>query len=78
MQVGLKSHIPNPATLGALGFLWGNVNQVPDSTLDFIPTGEAILDVLAEGSLLAGGAQAYALEATPRATGISLLSSGTV
>jgi hypothetical protein len=62
-QGGLKRHVPNAATFEAYGYHWGNINGVSDSSLDSIPTGEPLLDVLADGNLLAGtGAEVYAME----------------
>ncbi|KKK74067.1 hypothetical protein LCGC14_2887480, partial [marine sediment metagenome] len=67
MRRGLKRHIPNPATLEAYGYLWGNVNHIPDSTLAGIPTGEPLLDALADGNLLRGGGSGvYVMEAGVR------------
>jgi hypothetical protein len=49
--------------LEAQGFLWGNINQVPDSSLNTIPTGEPLLDALANGNLLKGtGPEVYVME----------------
>ena len=63
MRSGLKRHVRNPVTLEAQGFLWGNINGVPDSSLDAIPTGEPLLDALADGNLLKGtGDEVYAME----------------
>ncbi len=63
MQGGLKRHIPNPVTFEASGLLWGNVNVIADSALDSIPTGDALLDALADGNLLEGsGPEVYAME----------------
>ena len=63
MRSGLKRHVRNPVTLEAQGFLWGNINEVPDSSLDAIPTGEPLLDALADGNLLKGtGDEVYAME----------------
>ena len=42
MEGGLKRHIPDLATFAAMGFLWGNLNNIPDSVLDSIPTGEPL------------------------------------
>ena len=55
MEGGLKRHVPDLATFAGMGFLWGNVNLLPDSVLSAIPSGDSLLAVLAEGSLLAGG-----------------------
>ena len=62
MRGGLKRHIPNPVTLEASGFLWGNVNLIADSALNSIPTGDALLDALADGNLLRGtGPEVYVM-----------------
>jgi len=67
MRVGLKRHIPNPATFEASGLLWGNVNFIADSALNTIPTGDALLDALADGNLLRGtGPEVYAMEGGAR------------
>jgi hypothetical protein len=42
MEGGLKRHIPDLATFAAMGFLWGNVDLVPDSVLNSIPTGDPL------------------------------------
>ncbi len=63
MRRGLKRHIPHPVTFDAQGFLVGHVNVIPDSTLNAIPVGDALLDVLADGNLLKGsGAEVYVME----------------
>jgi hypothetical protein len=67
MRVGLKRHIPNLATFEASGLLWGNVNVIADSALNTIPTGDALLDALADGNLLRGtGPEVYAMEGGAR------------
>jgi hypothetical protein len=66
MEGGLRRHVPNPATFAGMGFLWGNVNLLPDSVLSAIPSGESLLAVLAEGSFFEGsGAQVYAFDVAP-------------
>ena len=63
MEAGIKRHVPNATTFEAYGYLWGNINEVPDSSLDAIPTGEPLLDALADGNLLKGtGDVVYAME----------------
>jgi len=63
MEGGLKRHIPNLVTFEAGGLLWGNVNNIPDSALNTIPTGDALLDALADGNLLRGtGPEVYVME----------------
>jgi hypothetical protein len=63
MQGGLKRHVPNLATFAVQGFLWGNVNQIPDSSLNAIPTGDPLLSTLADGNLLKGtGSAVYVME----------------
>jgi hypothetical protein len=63
MQGGLKRHIPNPVTFEASGLLWGNVNVIADSALNSIPTGDALLDALADGNLLRGtGPEVYVMQ----------------
>jgi hypothetical protein len=63
MSGGLKRHIPNIATFEAFRLLWGNVNFIADSALSTIPTGDALLDALADGNLLRGtGPEVYAME----------------
>ncbi len=52
MQGGLKRLIPNVVTFEANGFQWGNVNGLPASVMAAIPTGDPLLDVLADGNLL--------------------------
>ncbi len=51
---GLKRWVPNPATLEYSGFTWANVNIVPDDWIQAIPTGQPLLDALADGGLLLG------------------------
>ena len=63
MQGGLKRRIADPTTFGANGFLWGNINRIPDSSLDDIPTGHSLLDAKADGNLLkASSAGVYVME----------------
>ncbi len=63
MRGGLRRHLPNPVTLEASRFQWGNVNTIPDSSLNGIPTGAPLLDVLADGNLLKGsGSAVYVME----------------
>ena len=45
MEGGVKRHIPDLATFAAMGFLWGNLNNIPDSVLNSIPTGEPLPEV---------------------------------
>jgi hypothetical protein len=63
MQGGLKRHIPNLVTFAVGGFQWGNVNHLPDSSLNAIDSGDPLLDVLADGNLLKGsGPAVYVME----------------
>ncbi len=66
MQGGLKRRIPNPVTFEAQGYQWGNVNRIPDSSLDDIPTGDPLLDALADGNLLKGLGPVYVMEGGDR------------
>ena len=60
---GLRRTIPNPATFEAQGFLWGDINVIPDSSLNAIPTGQPLLNVLADGNLLKeSGSAVYVME----------------
>ncbi|MBI3975441.1 MAG: N-acetylmuramoyl-L-alanine amidase, partial [Armatimonadetes bacterium] len=64
MQKGLKRHVPNQLTFAAQGFLWGNVNRIPDSRLNAIPTGHPLLNARADGNLLRGtGSAVYVMQA---------------
>jgi len=58
MNGGLKRHVPNLLTFNATALRWGNVDQVADSTLNLVPEGEPLLDVLADGNLLKGSGPA--------------------
>jgi hypothetical protein len=63
MQGGLKRHVPNSTTFYAQGFLWGNVNHIPASSLNAIATGQSVLDALADGNLLKGtGPEVYVMD----------------
>ncbi len=63
MQGGLKRRIPSPITFDAEAFLWGNINRIPDSSLDDIPTGYSLLNAKADGNLLkASSAGIYVME----------------
>jgi hypothetical protein len=64
MRDGIKRHIPNRVTLEAQGFLWGNINNLPESSLASIPSGDPLLDALADGNLLVGsGPAVYVMQA---------------
>lgn len=63
MQRGLRRHVPNPISLEAYGLQWGNINRIADSSLEGIPEGDALLDVLADGNLLRGSSpEVYVME----------------
>ena len=63
MSDRIKRHIPNRVTFEAMGFEWGNINAVPESSLASIASGDALLDVLADGNLLVGsGPEVYVME----------------
>jgi hypothetical protein len=52
MHDGLKRGIPNSATFEANGFDWNDVQEVPESNLQAIPTGQVLPDVIASGNLI--------------------------
>lgn len=54
MRGGLKRHVPDSATLEANKFLSANVDTYHQSIVATIPTGAALLSVLADGSLIKG------------------------
>lgn len=56
MRDGLKRGIPNVATFEANGFDWDDVLGVPDFTLDDVPTGKMLPNVIATGNLIRGAA----------------------
>jgi hypothetical protein len=63
MRGGLKRGIRNPVSFEANGFQWGNVNQLPYSVVASIPSGDLLLDALADGNLLtASGRGVYVME----------------
>ena len=63
IQGGLKRGIPNATTLEALGFDWSDVFTIPDSVLGSLPSGQPLLDVLANGNLLRGtGPEVYVMQ----------------
>ncbi len=63
VQGGLKRHIPNPVTFEARGFVWGNINHMPDSFVGSVPSGQPLIDALADGNLLTGsGPEVYVME----------------
>ncbi len=63
MRGGLKRHVPNPVTFEAGGLLLGNINRIPDSSLDAIPTGDPLLNTLADGNLVKGsGTAVYVMQ----------------
>ena len=67
MKGGLKHHIPNGQTFEAQGFDWGAVLTLPNSTVGGLPTGQPLLDALANGNLLAGsGDDVYVMESGVR------------
>ncbi len=62
-QRGLKRNVRNPVTFEAEGYQWGNINVIADSTLSSIPTGQPLLDALADGNLLRGSSSTvYVME----------------
>jgi hypothetical protein len=54
MSSGLKRHIPDPATFEGLGFDRGNVDRVGNTLLAWVPTGNPMPSVLADGNLITG------------------------
>ena len=63
MRGGLKRGIRNPVSFEANGFQWGNVNQLAKSTVTAIPTGDPLLDAMADGNLLtASGFGVYVMQ----------------
>lgn len=67
MRGGLKRLIPNATTLEASGFSWASVITVSDATLAAVPTGNALPNVLATGSLVKGsGAGVYVMDGGKR------------
>ncbi|MBI1886457.1 MAG: hypothetical protein HYS09_09145 [Chloroflexi bacterium] len=63
MRRNLKRQVPNPLTFSAEGFRTANVNQLADSTLAAISTGEPILNAKDDGNLLTGSGDAiYVME----------------
>ena len=40
MQDGLKRHVPSREAFSDCGYLWGNINLIPDSSLASIPMGD--------------------------------------
>ncbi len=63
LRLGLRRHLPNGVTLEAYGLRWGEVNSVPASVLRSIPSGDPLLDTLADGNLVQGsGTDVYVME----------------
>ncbi len=54
----LKRHVPNGLTFEAMELLWAEVDSLPDSTLEWLPAGDPLLDAEADGSLLKGSGPA--------------------
>lgn len=64
---GLKRYIPNPATFAVNGFSWANAFLVPDSWLAALPSGDPLLDVLADGNLPYGpDGRVFAMQANTK------------
>jgi hypothetical protein len=42
MEGGSKRGVTSREVFGSCGYLWGNINPVPDSVLAGIPTGESL------------------------------------
>jgi hypothetical protein len=62
-QKGLKRHVVSLQNFIARGFAWSDVEDVSDSLLNSIPTGQPLLDALADGNLLKGSApDVYVME----------------
>ena len=57
-RLGLKRHVPNPASFEGWGFRWGNIDRFPDSTINAITPGRPLLNVLDNGNLLRGSGPA--------------------
>ncbi len=63
MRGGLKRHIPTSVTFEARGFDPRDIVSVPGSLPPTIPSGDPILDVLADGNLVKGsGSAVYVME----------------
>jgi hypothetical protein len=56
LQFGHKRHLVSPGNLVARGFSWDDVAPVSDSWLAAVPTAQPLLDALATGNLIKGGA----------------------
>jgi hypothetical protein len=68
MRQGLKRHVPDPATFDGLGLASGNVDVVGDSLLAWVPAGNALPSVLADGNLIsaAGRPEVYVMQSGKR------------
>ncbi len=63
MSGGLKRHIPNGHTFEAYHFNWGAITTIADTSLAAVPTGDPLLNVLADGNLIKGpGAEIYVMD----------------
>ena len=72
MQKGLKRHVVSLQNFIARGFSWSDVIDVSDSLLNSIPTGQPLLDALADGNLLKGSApDVYVMEAGQKRHAVS-------
>lgn len=54
MRGGLKHLVPNGQTFEANGFNWGAVINLAGATVNAVPTGQPVLNVLGDGFLLKG------------------------
>ena len=61
MRGGLKHHIPNGITFEAYRLDRSAVFTIPNNTLASIPTGQPLLNVLADGNLLRGSGPLYVM-----------------
>jgi hypothetical protein len=67
MRQGIKRHVPDPATFEANGFLWGNIDTLPNAVVSGITTGDPLLSVLADGNLIRGSGDAvYVMQSGAR------------
>ena len=72
VQKGLKRHVVSLQNFIARGFSWGDVLNVSDSFLNSIPTGQPLLDALADGNLLKGSASdVYVMESRQKRHAVS-------
>jgi hypothetical protein len=54
MRGGMKHPIPNGQTFEANGLDWGAVISLPDATVNSLPTGQPVLNLLGDGYLFKG------------------------